>query len=169
MIVYGTPADLGAWMGLAEPPALADVLLRTATQLVLDATSGAVYATDPAGLATDTGTASALLEATLTQAEAWSLAGIDPRQGRAQRGRVVASKSLGAKSVTYQADAAADAEASDLASGQVLVAAAVTILRNAGLITAHVGTGSWDGHGRGIVHVDAYPFDPVTGDLTPGG
>ena len=167
MIVYGTEAELASWMGLTEPPPLAAVLLRSASGLVLDATAGAVYAVDADGYATATSARTPLTEATLTQAEAWALAGVDPRRGRVQRARVVASKSLGAKSVSYQADAAADAEASDLASGQFLTPAAYSILRNAGLITAAVGTGAWDGHGRGIVHVGATEFDPVTGEVAP--
>lgn len=168
MIQYGSPEDLRAWMDLAEVPPLATVRLRHATGLVLDATAAAVYSVDSTGQAREgTPAASALLEATLTQAEAWTLADVDPRKGREQRGRVIESKSLGAKSVKYAIDGAAEAEASALASGQHLVPAAWAILRNAGLITSAVDTGAWDGHGRGIVHVGARELDPVTGELGP--
>jgi len=169
MTPYADAADLAHYMDPdAETPAvppLATVLLRSAQQLVLDATAGAVYSVDANEHATDVPTHDAIKDAIMEQASAWSLHGIDPRKGAGQAPRQVASKSLLGGSVSYVADPARDTYLSDLASGQQLTTAAWTILRNAGLISNRVTTGA--GRGVGGVIVEQVPYDPVTGVLEP--
>ena len=169
MTPYADAAELAAYMdpdseSPAVPP-LATVLLRSAQQLVRDATAGAIYDTDANEHATDAAKHAALKTATMEQASAWSLHGIDPRKGAGQAPRQVASKSLLGGSVSYVADPTRDTYLSDLASGQHLTTAAWTILRNAGLISNRVRTGS--SHGSGGVIVEQVPYDPVTGVLEP--
>lgn len=165
MIVYGTPEELAVWVDPDTEPAppvpLASVLLRSATQTVLDYTAAAVYATDSDGKATNPKVLDALLSATLTQATALHLANIDPRRGTGGVKRRVASKSLNGASVTYLADSRSDSYDTDLAAG-ALVYDAWVILRNAGLITSRVQT-----RDRGGVALSGIPYDPTTGEMIP--
>lgn len=166
MIQYATPAELAAYLDPdAEVPAvppLATVLLRTASQLVLDASAAARYRTDAEGLPTDAATLTTLKEATMEQASAWSLNGIDPRKGASQVSRRVQSKAVTGVSVTYVADPAADTYLSDLAAGDALTAAALTILSNGGMLSNRVNTG---GGGTEYFNVQQRYYDPLTGDL----
>lgn len=171
-LVYGTAAGLKSWMQEDAERANAGILLRVATGLVLDATASAVYATDDDGRAHVGGTRDALTEAVYTQAEAWALAGVDPRPGVAATTpkRAIAAKSIGGASWTYEARSGRETQtAADLASGEVLIGAAVRVLANAGLLTTRIriAGGQDDGHPLGIVHVGETPYNPVTGSVTP--
>jgi hypothetical protein len=165
-MIYATPAELAAYLDpdAVTPvvPPLATVLLRSASQLVLDAIAGAVYRADVAGLPTDPGTLAAVKNATMEQASAWSLHGLDPRKGAAQASRRIASKSVTGVSVTYVADPAADGYLSDLAGGQSLTSAAYRFLLNAGLISNRARTGSG---GVETFNVAQRYYDPLTGAL----
>lgn len=153
-IVYATPEQLanyiaGRDLDAADPPAApadAGVLLRQASTLVAEVIRAAVYDVDVDGYPTDTEKRAALAEATCVQSAAWSTNGVNPIAGRAGVKPSVASKALGGASVQY-ASYAADAQArSDLASGDVLIAAAWRVLDNAGMISSSVQStrqGSW--------------------------
>lgn len=165
-MIYATPAELAQFLDpdAAEPPVppLATVLLRSASQLVLDAIAAATYRTDAEGKPTDADTLTAVKNATMEQASAWSLHGIDPRKGAVQVNRRIASKSVTGVSVSYVADPAADSYLSDLASGRALTSAAHLFLVNAGLISNRVRTGSG---GVELFNVAQRYYDPLTGDL----
>lgn len=167
-IIYGTPAELATWVDPdTEPPAdipKATVLLRAATQLVLWYAQAARYSTGDDGKATDESVADALLSATLEQAAAWHLNGIDPRMGAAQGKRRIASKSLNGASVNYVADPRADTWLTDLASGQVLTVSAWQFLDNGGLIVTTVGSGP---NLPEVFNIAQRYYDPLTGDLEP--
>lgn len=167
-IIYGTPAELAAWVDPdgdpAEPVPNATVLLRAASQLVLWYTQAARYATGDDGKATDESVADAMLSATLEQASIWHLNGIDPRLGPAQGKRRVASKSLNGASVSYVADPKADTWHSDLASGQALTLSAWKFLDNAGLIVTTVGTTP---NVPEVFNIEQRAYDPLTGDMEP--
>ena len=140
--VYITPEELQAFIyGVGNATALPDnaaALIRSAEGLVNDALRGAVYRVDEFGFAEKDEYAAAITNATAEQAQAWVLAGIDPRLGVAQLPDVVVSKSALGVSTTVQASSRRDLEA--LASGQQLTSAALAYLNRAGLITAHIGT-----------------------------
>lgn len=164
MIQYGTPDELAAWVDPdttpPEPVKNATVLLRFASQVVLDATASATYRTDADGKATAPDVLKALTEATLEQASVLSANGIDPRKGVAAASRKVASKSLDGASVSYLADAKLDGYVTALAAGGI-ARSAWLILRNAGLISAKVQTRDLGD----IPNVEAYPYDPITGRI----
>lgn len=146
-MTYATPQQLAAYMNpdavSPQPPQNATVLLRTASGLVADAIVGGIYATDGEGNATDPVIASAIRDATCEQAQAWSLNGIDPRQGTTQTARRVASKSLAGASVSYEAGSGGADYLDALASGTELTEGAWAILRRAGLISNRVVTGGY--------------------------
>jgi hypothetical protein len=107
---YALPADLAEYTGTAGP-ANATVLLRSATNLVLDATNQAYYAVDPAtGLPTDAQILAALKLATVIQAAAWAAIGYDPLTGGVATVSVVQSSKAGQSSDTF-ADAQLAAQA----------------------------------------------------------
>lgn len=109
-------------------PANADLLLRAATLLVLDATNMAYYAVDSfTGLATDTQIATALMNATIIQAAAWAALGYDPSTGGTLTPTVVQSTKAGNASDTF-ADANIAAQARQAAITG-LVPDAVRVLR----------------------------------------
>lgn len=165
---YATAAELAAYMDPdSESPAippLATILLRSASELVLDATAAAVYVTDENGMPTHLDTLTAFKAATMEQASAWSVHGIDPRKGAGGAQRRVASKGLGGATVSYTADPAADTYLSDLASGAHLTLAAWRILNNAGLISNRVETGARGGE---RFNVAQRTYDPVAGTYEP--
>ncbi len=122
------PSDLAAYTGADAPPANASILLRSASTLVLDATSQAYYTVDPTtGLATDSQIATALLTATCIQAAAWAAIGYDPTTGGVQTASVVQSSKAGGASDTF-ADANIAAQARQAAING-LVPDAVRVLR----------------------------------------
>lgn len=156
---YATPDDLGVWLDPDPVPANANRLLRAASGLVRSTTAGAVYHADAEGLPTSSRVATAFLEATLAQAEAWAANGIDPAKGVAQLKRVVQSKGADGRSVTY-ADNGGRAALEALASGSVLVDQARTILSNAGLISNRI-----QAEGGYVRDVEVIGYDPTTGVL----
>lgn len=118
-----------------QVPSNAAALLLAVTPLVLDATSGARYDTDPTtGLAADTAIATALADATCIQALAWSKLTIDPSTGGVVTAGVKTAKGIGTAKISY-ADVA-EAAAARTAAVQGLVAAATARLRQLNLIDA---------------------------------
>jgi hypothetical protein len=102
--------DYSTYTGGAAP-ANVDVLLRSATALVLEATAQAYYAVDPdTGDALDSQIADALTRATVIQAAAWSAMGYDPLTGGVVGTTVVQSTKAGGTSDTF-ADAQFAAQA----------------------------------------------------------
>jgi len=156
---YATPEDLAVWLEPDPVPANANRLLRAASALVRRDTAGAVYSTDADGTPTRPVVATAFLEATLAQVEAWAANGIDPAKGVAQLPRVIQSKGADGRSVTY-ADGGGRAALEALASGSVLVDQARTILGNAGLLSNRIV--AEPGYAR---DVEVISYDPVTGVL----
>ena len=134
--MLATPADLSAWTG--QPvPANATPLLRSASSLVLGASSASYYAVDPVtGLATDPVVAKVLNDATCIQAAAWAALGIDPLLGGVVVASVASSKSIGSASLSYSdAGQAADAKAKALTT---LVPEAARKLRENNLMGSNV-------------------------------
>jgi hypothetical protein len=156
---YATPDDLAVWLDPDPAPANANRLLRAASGLVRDATAGARYAVTPEGLPAATGVATAFLEATCAQAEAWVASGVDPTKGVAQLPRLIQSKSADGTSVTY-GDSGGRAALEALASGTSLVGQARSILSNAGLISNSIQAVSPQAR-----VVEAVSYDPTTGVL----
>lgn len=156
MLTYATPEDLTEWLG-SPAPDNATPLLRKASALVADATRGAVYQTTPEGLPTLPAHATALRDATCSQAEAWIDAGIfaPGPAAAATRPQKVSSKSLGGASVTYAQDGSTDAAWSRLAGGEFLTGAAIQILDQAGLLSNNV---------QGVTMRDVHrPYDRIGG------
>jgi hypothetical protein len=109
------PADLAAWTSAAAP-ANAIPLLRSASSLVLSATSTSYYDSDPTtGLPTDPVVAQVFNDATCIQAAAWAALGIDPLTGGVTVAGVEQSKSIGTAHITY-----ADAGLASAAKAQAL-------------------------------------------------
>lgn len=135
MRIYATTADLTAWLAPAPVPANAAGLLRSASLLVENATIEAVYATNTAGLPTDTAVAGAFKDATTAQAAMWSAAGIDPAGGGVASSAPVRSKKLGSGSVEYDTSAGGSvtAYAARMAAATSLCTEAWLILKQAGL------------------------------------
>ena len=135
-VVYAKPSDLtdGEW--LTEVPANAAVLLRAASALVRKATRTWVYPIGDDGLPSDPVIVAAFRDATCAQTVAWTSSGINPT---AQGVGVVASKSMGGRSITYAAqDAVARAQ---LVSN--LCDEAVQILTDTG--TSYTWAPAWSG------------------------
>lgn len=132
-----SPADLIAWTGATTAPALAVPLLRSATTLVLTATSAAYYDADPAtGLPTDADTLQAMNDATCIQAAAWDAIKYNPLAGGVITSGVKSAKSIGTAHITYADGAmAAQARADAIAS---LVPDALRLLELNGLLGSHV-------------------------------
>jgi hypothetical protein len=130
------PADLAAWTGAAAP-ANAVPLLRSASSLVISATSTSYYAADPVtGMATDPVALQVLNDATCIQAAAWAALGIDPLKGGVQVAGVASQKSIGTAHITYaDAGQAATAKADALTR---LVPEAVRKLQENNLLDSNV-------------------------------
>lgn len=123
------PSDLATWTGTTAPTN-AVVLLRSASSLVLQATSSSYYAADPTtGLATDPVVAQVLNDATCIQAAAWASLGIDPLTGGVKVTRVMSSKSIGTAHITY-ADGVAAAAAQEKALTQLVPEAVRKLVEN---------------------------------------
>jgi hypothetical protein len=132
-----SPADLTAWMGATTAPALAVPLLRSATTLVLNATSASYYDADPAtGLPTDAQTLKVMNDATCIQAAAWDAIKYNPLTGGVITTGVKTSKSIGTAHITY-ADGAMAAQARADAIRD-LVPDALRMLELNGLLGSHV-------------------------------
>lgn len=110
MLVYATTDDLAVspW-SMTDPPANVTRLLAAASGLVRRATLAACYDVDSEGAPSDTAVAAGFRDAVCAQVTTWAAAGIDPTQSGGAQSGVVASKSLGPRSVqyaTYERDAA---------------------------------------------------------------
>lgn len=131
------PTDLAAWTGAAAP-ANATPLLRSATSLVLEATSADYYSVDPTtGVATDVIVKQAMNDAVCIQAAAWSVLGYDPLRGGVLEAGSETAVKIGTASITY-----ADAGMAALAEAEAfttLVPDAVRRLRQVDLLR----TGAW--------------------------
>lgn len=141
--IYATPAELWAFMGKAgdiTPEFIEQTtpLLRRASALVTRAVRGAVYRADASGIAVDATLAGAMTDAACEQAMSWQLAGVDPYVSATQPKQVVASKSLGSASVSYEANGEAQRRANALMSGDELTGAALRILDEARLLSTEV-------------------------------
>ncbi|UFS59476.1 hypothetical protein [Subtercola endophyticus] len=134
-----TSAQFQTFLGeSATLPTNADVLLREATRLVLEASEGAYYDVDTAtGLATDTQAAKALADATCAQAAAWNIIGYDPLSGGVVTAKEVESKGIATARITYVGTA--DVAASKAAAANELVPSAIRILQANNLL----GTSVW--------------------------
>jgi len=129
---YATRDDLATWMG-ATAPVNADVLLRSATTLVYDATEEAYYTVDPTtGLPTDTQLLGALRDATCAQAAAWDAIKYNPLTGGVVTALVKKSKKIG--SASFDVAGADVAAASQAAAAGELVPEALRILRRNNLV-----------------------------------
>lgn len=139
MIVHATDGDLAAapWQ---LTPDNAGALLRVASRLVDAATVTTVYATDSDGRATDPRLLAALRDATCAQAAAWAALGIDPTKGPASDPgpAVVAAKSIGSASITYDRSGAQIAAQARAQAATTLAPEAWSILAAAGLLTSRV-------------------------------
>jgi len=127
--LLAAPADLAAWTG-ADAPGNALPLLRSATTLVLSATKGAYYATDPAtGLPTDPAVVKVLQDVTCIQAAAWAALGIDPLTGGVAVEGVESQTGIGSARVTY-ADASHAAAAKTAALTDLVPEAKMKLSQN---------------------------------------
>lgn len=128
-LVYADGADLTAWTGAAAP-SNADVLLRSASLLVRQATRSAVYAVDSAGLPADSTVLAAMRDATCAHAAALNAAGVDPFAAGTEAG--VSASSIGSASVSTLGYLGAEKRRQALADR--LVPEALSILSAAGLL-----------------------------------
>lgn len=129
MLIYATTEDLEGWLDPEPAPTSSTRLLRTASQLVYRATINDHYATT-GGIPSDPEVRQAFTDATCAQVESWVALGIDPVKGKADPGRVAASKSIGGASVSYVQAGQAEARAHLV---DHLTDEAAAILRQAGL------------------------------------
>lgn len=135
MLIYATPTDLSTWTGTAAPTN-ATALLRAASLMVADATVTAYYDADTTELPTDAKVLAALNQATVIQAAAWAVMGIDPTLGGVFTSKVAVNKHIGTASITY-ADAA-PATAARVDATVDLVPDAVRVLRAANLLSPRI-------------------------------
>lgn len=107
MLVYATAADLvdGDWVETA--PDNATALLREASAIVRRATRAALYDVDGAGKPQDPETLAAFTDATCAQVAYWVDNEIEPSAASLGAGQpIVASKSMGDRSISYAVDQA---------------------------------------------------------------
>lgn len=139
MIVHATPEQLAAepW---SVTPDNAAVLLRAASRMVDGALLTAVYDVDTDGRATGSDVLDVLRDATCAQAAAWSALGIDPLVGPAGDSgpAVVASKSIGSGSISYDRSGAAIAAQARAQAATILAPEAWSILATSGLLSGRV-------------------------------
>lgn len=101
MLVYATDEDLTDWTSQPAPDN-ADVLLRSASLLVGEATITARYKTDSDGYPSVKTVRGAFRDAVCAQAAAWAAAGIDPTTAGLDKGQgPVSAKSIGSASLSY--------------------------------------------------------------------
>ena len=143
-MIFATPAELAHYMdpdaSTPTVPPLATVLLRSASNLVIQATAAARYPNDE-GVARSERIRNALRDAACEQAQAWSINGVDPRKGAASLKPIVTTKALAGASVSYGQSAAIQDAIVKLHQADELVPSAWAILDNAGLISNRVRTG----------------------------
>lgn len=137
--VYASAEDLNAYLG--ETLADADARLADASGTIRYWTKTALYDVGDDGFTpTHNKTADAFHDATILQAAACYRAGLKPGDSGATNSGAIQSKTLGSRSVTYAANASADAAKTALADG-ALAPQAASILSSAGLLTSRVFTG----------------------------
>lgn len=137
MLVYATTGDLSAYPGAPNPlPANADRLLRRASLMIADQTSGSWYTTDSTGLPTDAATLQALKEACCAQVCTWIALGIDPTAGAAGVKSQAVNKKVGSASVTRTQTAAQQQALLDAVNQ--LCDEAVLLLRQQSLLSTRV-------------------------------
>jgi hypothetical protein len=109
-VTLAAPTDLATWTGTTAP-ANAVPLLRSATSLVLAATSADYYTVDPlTGISTDAIVKQALQDAVCIQAAAWAALGFDPLLGGVVTASVESSAKISSALITF-ADANLAAQA----------------------------------------------------------
>jgi hypothetical protein len=136
--MLATPSDLSEWTGSAAPDN-ALPLLRSATLIVVEATSTAFYDVDAeTGIATDSKVKQAMQDAVCIQAASWAAIGYDPLTGGVLVSSVASSKKIGTAAVTYS-DGFLASEAKALAING-LVPEAVRKLDHVNLISFRVWT-----------------------------
>lgn len=109
MLIYATNTDLvqDPW-GITEPPAKVGLYLVEASSMVTAATRSSLYDVDGTGKPSVEAVLHGFRDATCAQVSAWISAGIDPTAAAAGQSQVVASKSMGPRSIqfaTYERDA----------------------------------------------------------------
>lgn len=127
-LVYATPQELAAWLGLDEPPVGASQALRDASLIIDEQLSGAVYDTDTDGMPTDPWVIDAIRDATCAQAAFKPKGSNTPAP---EGGRPSAVK-VDKVSTNFATNPTTGAVVEDAYSQQ-----AVNILRVAGLVPAH--------------------------------
>lgn len=141
--VYAPAEDLNAYLG--ETLADADSRLADASGQVRYWTKTALYDVAVDGFTpTDESLANAFHDATILQAAATYRAGLKPGDTGATTPGTIQSKTLGSRSVTYAANASADAAKIALAGGSLSPQAA-SVLASAGLLSTSVYTGGSGG------------------------
>lgn len=136
MLIYATAQDLAAWTG-DTAPSNADLLLRSASILVRDATKAALYDVDASGKPSDTDVLEAFTDATCAQAAMWDAADIDPAEGGVGvAAPTVTRKSMGGRSVEYSDLSGSVTVQQDRAkAARTLCDEALAILASAGLLS----------------------------------
>jgi len=144
-IIYATKGQMAIWMtgnpnaDASAAPANAEVLLRSASMLVREATNRATYkVVDATGLPVAADLLAAFADATCSLATAYSKLGIDPLSGSAGFDREISSKALGAAQVAYATDNERNISRARLADGRTLNMECYLILKQAGLISLAV-------------------------------
>ena len=143
--VYAPAEDLNAYLGTTVVDA--DARLAEASGDLRYWTKSAIYDTESADgwTPSDTRTKNAFHDAAILQAAAKYRAGLKPGDTGAVASGAIQSKTLGSRSVTFAANATADAQKTELANG-ALAPAAAQVLGAAGLLGGgfiSVG-GEWD-------------------------
>lgn len=141
MLIYADESDLSTWLSM-DPPANAAQLLRSASLLVTDGTSGDYYDVDGTGMPSDADTLQAFNDATCAQAAMWMAAGIDPATAGLPPAGPVRLKKIGTGQVEYDTAGQTTvtmAQARQIAA-QTLCDESLRILNQAGLAKTSVWT-----------------------------
>lgn len=138
---YAPESDLEAYLGRLLDDKTSDRYLQRASGVISDFTVTARYRVNEDGFTpTDERIRNAFHDATILQAAAYVEAGVTPTEVVASGKATIQSKSLGARSVTYAPNAAADAQRAALLSGAIAPEALSVLSRN-GLTGAGVNVG----------------------------
>lgn len=132
VLVYATSADYLAWTSATAPTNI-DLIMRSASLAVREATEMCFYLTDSSGYPTDAGIKQAFNDATCCQAAALIAVGYDPAAGGTVTATVTQSEGIGSAHIQY---ATTDVQAAAEAKRRViegLTLDAQRILRDAGL------------------------------------
>lgn len=136
MRTYATPDDLGNdW--LDDVPGNAERLIRAASVMVEYATRMANYSVDDDGYPTASNIQNAFRDAVCQQVSAWHHANIDPSAGAAGQALYIENQTVDGGSVTYGGRVSVEERSKAITE---LDKTALMILRNAGLLSAHVVT-----------------------------